>query len=222
MLETVRKILAFLFHLIARPEIQGAENIPAQGACIIATNHLSILDAPLIFTAVTRKDFTALIARKHKKNPFIRWLVSQVDGVWIDRYMVELEPLRQITRHLKEGGIIGISPEGTRSQTNQLIKAKTGVAYLAAKTNALIVPVAVTGTENAVADWKRLRRPTLTLRFGAAFQLPALDSKNRDTILEENTDEIMCRIAAMLPERYRGVYSRHPRLKVLLVENNVL
>jgi 1-acyl-sn-glycerol-3-phosphate acyltransferase len=66
----------------------------------------------------------------------------------------------------------------------------------------------------------RLARPHLYVRFGTPFTLPLLDRKSREASLQCNTDEIMCRIAAMLPEMYRGVYAQHPRLKELLANHD--
>jgi 1-acyl-sn-glycerol-3-phosphate acyltransferase len=84
--------------------------------------------------------------------------------------------------------------------------------------NRPIVPVAITGTEDKalLGNLKKLRRAHITLSAGPAFILPPLPRQNRDEALQQYTDEIMCRIAALLPETYRGVYTNHPRLKELL------
>ena len=222
MVKFIRKTLYLLFQILTRPVFVGVENIPEEGACILATNHLSVLDAPLILCVQKRNDFTALIARKHKKNIAFRFLVDTVKGIWIDRYLLEVQPLKEIITHLKKGGLLGVSPEGTRSLTHQLIKAKEGVAYLAAKTNTPILPIAVTGTEDA--SWKIvfLQRPRVNVRFGKPFLLPPLDAGDRNGALERATDEIMCRIASMLPRKYWGVYGSHPRLKEILQEEAAL
>jgi 1-acyl-sn-glycerol-3-phosphate acyltransferase len=119
---------------------------------------------------------------------------------------------------MESNNILVIAPEGTRSRTGALIEAKPGVSYLATKLNRPIVPVAITGTEdnNLFGNLKRLRRSRITLTAGEAFSLPSLPRENRDEVLKRYTDEIMCHIAALLPETYRGVYADHPRLKELL------
>ncbi len=216
MVSFVRAILYILLRILTRLTILGAENLPQEGGCIIATNHLSVVDAPLIFCVIKRKDFTALVARKHKTNPLFFFLVNLVNGIWIDRYLLEVEPLRQMINHLKKGGMLGLSPEGTRSQSRQLIKAKEGVAYLAARANVPIVPIGISGSENVLPDAFLFKRPRVCVRFGELFHLPPLDPQDRNGSLLRNTDEIMCRIAALLPEWYRGVYTNHPRLKELL------
>jgi 1-acyl-sn-glycerol-3-phosphate acyltransferase len=118
---------------------------------------------------------------------------------------------------MEQDNILVIAPEGTRSRTGALIEAKPGVSYLATKLNRPIVPVALTGTEDKAlfGNLKRLRRAHITVTAGPAFTLPPLPRQNRDEALQRYTDEIMCHIAALLPERYRGVYANHPRLKEL-------
>jgi 1-acyl-sn-glycerol-3-phosphate acyltransferase len=80
--------------------------------------------------------------------------------------------------------------------------------------------VAITGTEDKVvlANLKRLRKSDITLTGGKPFTVPPLPNKGRDPALQKYIDEIMCRMAALLPERYRGVYAKHPRLKEILAE----
>jgi 1-acyl-sn-glycerol-3-phosphate acyltransferase len=111
---------------------------------------------------------------------------------------------------------LGIAPEGTRSKTGALIAAKPGVAYLAAKAGVPALVMAVTGTEDAGKTILRLRKPRFRVVFGEIFDLPPLDRRDRDAALQRNADEMMCRIAALLPEKYRGVYADHPRLAEIL------
>jgi 1-acyl-sn-glycerol-3-phosphate acyltransferase len=98
-------------------------------------------------------------------------------------------------------------------------RGKTGVAYLADSSGAAIVPMGLVGAEQITSSLKRLRRQRVSLRIGKPFVLPPLDEDNRAASLRANTDEVMCRIAALLPESYRGMYADHPRLKQLLAES---
>lgn len=214
----IRFVLYILFRLLSRLQVRGLENLPEEGACIIAANHLGILDGPLIFSLIKRKDATALAAKKHQSNPFYYWLVNQAGGIWIDRTTADFHALKEARNLLKNGGMLGITPEGTRSPTGQLIQPKAGVSFLAATSDAPIVPIGITGTESAVPKLKRLRRPSITVRFGEPFNLPPLERKEKDASLKRNTDEIMCQIAALLPQKYWGVYADHPRLHELLAQ----
>jgi 1-acyl-sn-glycerol-3-phosphate acyltransferase len=188
------------------------ENIPAQGGALMASNHLSILDSPLIFALLNRRDATSLVADTYKKNPIFRWIVEVVDGIWINRGEADHHALRAARDYVQQGGLLGIAPEGHRSRTGALMEAKTGVAYLAYQTGAAIIPISIWGTEDALRRLSRLQRPAIHIRIGRPFELPALDRRDRSGSLQRNTDEIMCQIARQLPERYRGVYTGHPRL----------
>jgi 1-acyl-sn-glycerol-3-phosphate acyltransferase len=119
---------------------------------------------------------------------------------------------------MKEGNTLVIAPEGTRSRVGTLLEGKPGVSYLATKLNRPIVPVAICGTEDKVfwGNLKRLRRNHVIVRAGPAFTLPPLPRENREEVLRQYTDEIMCRIAVLLPEKYHGFYKNHPRLRELL------
>jgi 1-acyl-sn-glycerol-3-phosphate acyltransferase len=197
-------------------EVIGLENLPPKGGYIIAANHLSVIEVPLVYCVIKRQDITGLVAKKHQKNFFFRWLVDTAGGIWLNREEADTQALRNASTHLQNGGILGISPEGTRSQTGGLIPAKTGVAYLADRVQVPLIPVAITGTWKAFRKIILLRRPRITVRFGKPFTLPPLDRQDRAKSLRNNTDEIMSRIATLLPPEYRGVYANHPRVHELL------
>jgi len=206
----LHSLVRFLFAVLARVHVTGLEHIPRQGPGILAANHLSRLDSPLIFCLVERSDLTALVADTYQKFWIIRWLVSAVNGIWINREQADLKALRAASNLLEQGGLLGIAPEGTRSKTGGLMQAKTGVAYLAERSRVPVIPVAIWGSEKAVSQLRRLRRPELHIRFGEPFLLPALGRGERSLGLQRNTDEIMRRIAEMLPPAYRGVYADKP------------
>lgn len=201
-----RAIVRFLFRVLTRTHVEGLENVPREGGCIVAVNHLSRLDPPIVFMLVDRDDLTALVADKYKHYPVISWAVESVNGIWLNRESADFQALRQAVEYIKNGGVLGIAPEGTRSRTAQLKEAKPGVAYLATKAEALVVPVGIHGTEKAFHELFRLRRPDIYASFGEPFHLPPLDRRNRSESLRRNTDIIMCRIAELLPPEYRGVY----------------
>lgn len=221
-LRTIRVISRFILHLIARVRIQGLEHIPPTGEpAIVVTNHLGRLDAMLAVVLAERDDFILFIAEKYQKYPFWRWIVRRVDGIWLNRYEADLQAMRQAYRRLQQGEILGMAPEGTRSETESLAPGKPGAAYLAAKGQLPIIPIGLTGTEDRLVGQrlKRLRRLDIDIRIGEPFVLPPMvDRKQRDAYLEQSTEEIMCRIAVLLPPPYRGVYADHPRVGELLAE----
>jgi 1-acyl-sn-glycerol-3-phosphate acyltransferase len=211
-------IVKLIVHLFTRLEVYGLERVPRSGPFVVATNHLGRLDPLLVYYISDRKDIIMLVAEKYRKIAIARWFVKRLDAIFIDRYNADFAVLREALKRLKAGGMLVLAPEGTRSKTGALIEAHPGVSYLAAKAGVPIVPTALVGTEdkNVVASLRRLRRPKVVVRAGVPFTLPPLPGNARDAALQEYTDEIMCRIAALLPPSYRGVYADHPRLKELL------
>ena len=217
--QTLQKLVRIVFHAIAKIEFTGEENIPAQGGIILATNHMSRLDIPLLFIIPARPDITALVTDKYQSYPFFRWFTETAEGIWIDRTKADFTAFRQAAEVIQAGKALGIAPEGTRSDTASLLEAKEGTALLAIRTNTPVVPVAIAGTENAVSQFKRLRRPHIVTRFGAPIPPPTLTREDRAAALKNYTDEIMCQMAAMLPPSYHGFYANHPRLKEILGVN---
>ncbi len=216
----IRWLIRVLIRVIATVQINGYDNLPSSGAYVIATNHLGLLDATMLFFAVERWDVFIPTAEKWEQNPFLKWLGKYLNFVFIDRFNPDLKALRKIIRLMEDGNILVIAPEGTRSRVGSMIEGKPGVSYLAAKLNRPIVPVGIAGTEDKaiINNLKHLRRSHILVTAGKPFTLPPLPVKDRGAALQQDTDEIMCRIAALVPPKYRGVYANHPRLRELLGE----
>jgi 1-acyl-sn-glycerol-3-phosphate acyltransferase len=206
------------FTLLTRLEVKSLENLPAKGPYILAANHLSRADPPLLFTYFGGKNVTGWVANKYRRNLFFGLLVRLGNPIFIRRGEVDRQALEDAVVALRAGKIFGLAPEGTRSRVGSLIRGKTGIAYLADAAQAPILPVAITGTDKLFRELLHLHRPKITVTFGELFSLPALDPDDRNAGLRQNADEVMCRIAAMLPETYRGVYADHPRLKEFLAQ----
>jgi 1-acyl-sn-glycerol-3-phosphate acyltransferase len=214
----IRWLIRRIFNLIADVRVSGYEHLPTDGSFVIATNHLGFVDVPIAFYALDRWDMFVVIGEKWRDVGLFRWVGKYFNFIFIDRFNPDIKALRKIISLMEEKNILVIAPEGTRSRTGALIEAKPGVSYLATKLNRPIVPVAITGTadETLIGNVRRLRRSQVTVTAGPSFTLPPLPRENRDETLKRYTDEIMCHIAALLPEKYRGVYAEHPRLKELL------
>jgi len=214
--ETLQTLINFLIKALTRTRFLGLEHVPTSGPLIVATNHMSYIDIPLLFVNPARPDITALVTTKYQRHFVISWFVNVGQAIWINRDIADFTAIRAANQVLQEGKSLGISPEGTRSHTGQLQPGKPGILLLALKSKAPIVPVAIYGTEHVFTRAFTLQRPRLTVHFGPAFQLPPLGRDDREQLQQEYTDEIMCRIAALMPEKYWGYYKDHPRLKELL------
>jgi 1-acyl-sn-glycerol-3-phosphate acyltransferase len=218
MRDIIRWIIRRLIDVVAKVTILGRENLPETGAFVMATNHLGMLDSLLLYYALDRWDVFVPVAEKWERSAFLRWLGRYLNFIFIDRFNPDLRAMRQIIGLMDQGYTLVIAPEGTRSRVGSMIEGRPGVSYLAAKLQRPVVPIGLVGTEDKalLANLRRLRRTAVTVRVGHAFSLPTLTSKDRDAALKRDTEEIMCRIAALIPEKYRGVYARHPRLQELL------
>ena len=214
----LRRLINFLMGILTETHFKGTENIPATGGVLIATNHLSRMDIPVLFLIPNRPDMTALVTTKYLKHPLLKWFIVTANGIWLDRDTADFGAFRQAVKALEEGKALGISPEGTRSKAGYLLEGKPGTALLALRAHVPIVPVAITGTIGSFKKTITFQRPKLTAEFGPAIPAPVMERGNRDVQLQNLTDELMCRIASMLPENYRGYYANYPRTLELLAE----
>ena len=171
-------ILRILFKIFLRLEVKGAENIPATGPLVIASNHLSLLDPPVIGVASTRKvHFMA------KQELFVPVLgdIYKLLGAFPVKHGIDL---------MLDGGVLAIFPEGTRSKTGTLGKAEPGALMMAGKAKAVIVPTCVKGT-----DIKRQGKlwPQVNVKFGKPIFFPQ-DVPISKELLHELTEALMLEI----------------------------
>lgn len=215
----LRKIVKFVLGLIADVEIEGLENLPADGGYIIAANHLGRSDSALLYYFIDRDDLAMPVAEKYKDHWLFGPLVRSLGGFFINRYDADLQAIREVIKRLSAGGVFVIAPEGTRSKTEKLQQGHSGVAYFANKSKLPVLPVAITGTEDRlmVENLKKFKKSKIKVRAGGPLYFN--DFKATDTqALENATTEIMCKIASMLPEGYRGYYADHARVQELLAD----
>jgi 1-acyl-sn-glycerol-3-phosphate acyltransferase len=220
-LKFTRFLIRLLLRLLTHIRVVGKENVPEGGHFIMAANHLGLVDAFVPFYALQHTNLFLMVGEKWQKLPIMRWLGNRLDFVFIDRYNPDLKTLRLVMERMKRGDVLVITPEGTRSKVGHMIEGKPGASYLAAKAGYPIVPVGIYGSSDEVffRQLRRLKRPNVTVKAGTPFRLPPLPKNGREAALQAYTDEIMCRIAALLPEEYRGFYADHPRLKELLAQS---
>lgn len=196
---------------MCRTKVMGREHIPDQGPFLIITNHLSSMDPPLIVNLMPiRLRMTGMAAMSHRKDFFIGWLMDRGGAVWVRRGESDRAALRAALDVLDSGRPLGVAPEGTRSRTGGLIEGKTGTTFLALKAQVPILPVAFAGSDQVFPSLRRLRRATVQARVAPAFALPSAGDGSRREHVQYCTDLIMARLASMLPEKYRGVYTGHP------------
>jgi 1-acyl-sn-glycerol-3-phosphate acyltransferase len=218
------RIVQFITRLIAfitaRIDIDGLEKIPRTGGVIVASNHIGRLEVLLVYAILPRRDVIMIAAEKYRKNVFWRWLGKQLNVIWVERFNADLHAVREVMKRLQHGEIFCVAPEGTRSKTESLQTGRPGTAYLASKAGVPIIPVGITGTEDRIVwgNLRRLRRTQVRVLIGNPLVVPPLRGKEREAELQHYTDEVMCQIAALLPETHRGVYAGHPRVVEIIHE----
>jgi 1-acyl-sn-glycerol-3-phosphate acyltransferase len=214
--KTLRSIIRFLMKLIADIEVNGLEKLP-EGNVIIAANHLGRLDTAALLCILDREDIIMPVAEKYRNHPLYGAIGRAANAIWLNRFDADYSAFRQILDRMKQGGLLVIAPEGTRSKTEALQEGKMGVAFLASKSGYPVLPVAVTGTEDRgiLENIKHFRRSKITATAADLLYIDVPKGAGREVAMRQATDEIMCQIGALLPEKYRGVYADHPRLKEL-------
>ncbi len=203
--------------LFANVRVEGLERIPRTGAVIIAVNHASNVDGVVtggwITEALRRRRIHWLGKREMFEWPVVGWLAANGGVHPVDRGAADVEAFRLATRILEAGHVLLVFPEGTRSPDGAVQEAKDGVALLALRTGAQIVPVGLNDTD---AVWKKGRpvpvpvpRHTVTMRLGEPFRLADVipPDTDRRTAKALATRAIMGRIAELLEPRQRGVYA---------------
>jgi 1-acyl-sn-glycerol-3-phosphate acyltransferase len=194
-----------------RYESAGRAHVPKHGGVIVASNHLNNADPPMIALALGRP--IVFMAKKEMLDVpvagrFFRWW-----GTFpVRRGEADLGALRTATEVVRAGNMLMMFPEGTRSRTGGLGRGHPGTAMIALRTGAPVLPVAVTGTETIV--WPRFFLRPRSVRqvrvvIGEPFTLERPARINAEAA-QQATDEIMRRIAALLPAEYRGVYADAP------------
>jgi 1-acyl-sn-glycerol-3-phosphate acyltransferase len=180
--------------------IEGEENIPKQGPFIIAVNHLSNFDAMMIAVYFPYTVFS-MAKQELFFTPIANWFFSGMNAFPIDRGAPDRWAIRTAINLLKGSGRLVMFVEGTRSLTGSMRKAEPGTGFLARKTSAPVLPMAIWGTEKVMERGKGLpRRAHVHIKYGQPF----MPSGGED---QEISDSIAKSIAELLPEEYRGVYA---------------
>ncbi|GAA2279939.1 lysophospholipid acyltransferase family protein [Nonomuraea roseoviolacea subsp. roseoviolacea] len=219
----VKAILGPFLHLIFRPWTEGADNVPRQGPVILAGNHLSFADhffGPLhLRRKVISLGKSDYFTGRGVKGFFTRLFFSGVGTVPIDRSggKASEAALRTGLRVLREGQILGIYPEGTRSPDGRLYKGKTGVARLALESRAPVIPWAMVNTFEMMPPGRAL--PRLGIRPGVRFGKPLDFSRyygmeDDRLVLRAVTDEIMYALMELSGQEYVDKYAASAKVEM--------
>ncbi|MBW4436230.1 MAG: 1-acyl-sn-glycerol-3-phosphate acyltransferase [Pleurocapsa minor GSE-CHR-MK-17-07R] len=201
-------IRTFVFRILARVTVTGEENVPATQPGIVIINHISYLDPVLGMGAVNNRFCIPMSKAENRKNPLLAFLIWWWGSYYVNRGAVDRTALMNSIELIKSGQLILIAPEGTRQPS--LTQPKDGFSFYATKSDATIVPMAITGVDDAwIKKILTLQRPKIQIVFGRPFRFK---TEGRTRIPREEltamTDEAMYQLSSHIrDEKLRGEYS---------------
>lgn len=196
----------FLVWLNTRRHVTGLEKIPRKGPLILASNHFSEADPPILSVLFPRR--IVWMAKRELFNiPIVGIMYHLFGAIPVRRFEADTTALRQAEETIRRGLALGMFPEGTRGHGGALRKGYPGTALIALRTGAPVLPIALWGTENISLPRAFLQRTSVWVSFGEPFFLPQVE-RIRTAAVAEGTELIMSKIAALLPPQHRGVYAQ--------------
>ena len=213
----IRTVLGALFRVVWRPLIEGAEHVPAEGAVIVASNHLSFIDSIIIPLAVPHRRVTFLAKSEYFTGGGLlglprRTFFRGMGAVPIDREERKdaQAALDRALEVLARGWAFGVYPEGTRSRDGRLYRGRTGIGWLALEAGVPVVPVGLTGTDRVQpvgARFPRVRR--VHVRFGEPIRPEAYAGGAPAQARRRLTDDVMNAVAALSGQERAAGYNAH-------------
>jgi len=189
-------MLYYFFTLFFRFTIIGTENLPKSGGVIIAANHISLWDPPVLSAACTRA-INFMAKEELFASTVFKWIITKLKAFPVRRGAADRTAIRYAISLLKNGEILGAFPEGTRSKTGELGKPEPGIAMIALKAGVPIIPAAIIGTNKIFRKGSIL--PQIIVKFGKPIILT--DEKADKEMMEKISATIMEEISCLLKER---------------------
>ena len=199
-------VLRPVFHAIVRLDVDGLDNIPAAGPAILMINHVAFLD-PVMLIACVRRRIVPMSKIENLKLPGVNLLIRLWGAINVKRGEVDRAALRRAIEALKAGHLLLMAPEGTRSKSGELQEPHDGIAYVATRTGAMVIPVGIVGTPSIGQNCKRLRRTDVHVTFGCPFYFETAGARVGREALAQMTREAMYQLAAVLPPQQRGRFA---------------
>lgn len=203
-----RALIRFLFWLFTDMEVDGLEHVPGEGPVLLVCNHVNLMD-PVVPIGVLKRRVSFMAKEEIFQWPIMGPWFKALDLVPVARGSIaSRRAIQRAEELLARGWVVGVYPEGTRSRQPGMGPAFHGAALLAMRTGVPILPVAITGTHMVLPEGKSWpQRNPVAVRFGETFCVEKSTGKIDRQAMEDLTERIMRRIAALLPPEYRGVYA---------------
>ncbi len=201
----LKRLLRFLLGLFLRIEVEGSSLVPPVGPVAIYFNHSNWID-PLVAAAVVDREVTVLAKAELFRVPLLGQVLRAYGVFPIRRMEGDLRAMKTALGVLQDGKVLIVAPEGTRSRDGALQRGKPGIVHLAARTGAMMQPVAIIGVVDYLHTLRRLRRTEIRVTFGAPYNIPRTSSRPSRDDGQALIDDAMVRLAALMPPELRGVY----------------
>jgi 1-acyl-sn-glycerol-3-phosphate acyltransferase len=215
----VALIIKFSTGILCRIDAPDLYKVPEQGPLIVISNHTGQLEVAVLFGQLQPRPITAWAKTESWDNAFLNWLFNLWELIPVRRGEGDTSALRKAIKVLEAGYIFGVAPEGTRNITGKLNRAHPGAVMLAIHSGATILPLAHWGGENFLKNLSRFRRTDFHTRVGEPFRLKLQGVRVTREIRQQIADEMMIRLAELLPPAYHGAYEKMVSSEKSLTEN---
>lgn len=202
----INSLLRTFFRLFFRIDRSELAKVPQAGPLLMMVNHTSNLEGPMLYAFLQPRPLHALAKQELWEQKFMAYLMNMWKSIPVDRQNMGRSTMDACFKVLEDRHILAIAPEGTRSKDGNLQEGKGGVAFIAHKKDVPMIPVAVMGFPSFSKNIKRLRRTVITIKVGEVFEIVQKGGRIDADTRQALADEIMMRLAIMMPNEMRGHY----------------
>ncbi len=199
------RLMAIVVRVFGRWQVRGREHVPPSGPLLVVSNHLHNADPPLLAASIPSRRIHFMTKTELFQKGVLSLPIRLFGGFPVRRDEADLRALRLAQELLSSGEAIGVLPEGHRNR-HGMQAAHPGAALIAMRSGATILPVGITGTEQIRSIGILLKQPKITVTIGEPFTLTH-DGRLNGAAIRRGSDEMMRRIAALLPSKYQGVWA---------------
>ncbi len=197
----------FLFRIFYTFDASEFNKVPKNGPLLLLANHTSVFDGPLLYAFMQPSNVLAMAKKELWDKWFTRMVMTAWNSIPVDRDNMSRETMETCFKVLKDNKILAMAPEGTRNKEGSLQEGKAGVAFIAYKAQVPLIPVITLGFNELKENAKKMRRTPLLIKVGPPFEIVQKSGRMDATTRGELNEEIMLRLAALLPEDKKGFYT---------------